>query len=118
MVVLQTELEQVGDAVKEMFVAVKGIEADNLSESENTNAAPVPPQSTFLEKLAVSQKTVTNYAFIFVSVIVLLALVLNTIIKIRIQHPRLVLNGFLMLLIIGAVLAINQHLTLYNAQIF
>lgn len=113
-VVFQTE--QVSDA-PDMFVAVKGAEAEAIIEMTAAEA-PFIPQSTNLEKLAVSPKTATNYAFVFVSVLVFLALALNILIKVRVQHPRLILNGFLMLLAIGAVLAINQHLTLYNTQIF
>ena len=50
--------------------------------------------------------------------IVLIALLLNVVIKVKIQHPRLILNGVALLVILNAVLILNHYLAFANAAIF
>lgn len=47
----------------------------------------------------------------------IVALLFTIFIKIKIQYPRLIKNGMLLLVLIGIILAINQLITLYHSQI-
>jgi len=103
-----------------------------LGESQNTpsqSASPVVPlkeqatenKSPFLASLQIilsEPRTMTNYLFLMILTIVATALILKIFIKIKIQHPPLIINGLIVLLFISFAMWLNQFLGLYQAKIF
>jgi hypothetical protein len=99
-----------------MFVAVKGASAGDLPAP--VVQAPVNQRATFWEKLLTAPKTLPSYAFVVFGAIILVALILAIMLGAHLRHPRLVFNGFLFVLIIVSVLALNHYLALYDAGVF
>lgn len=116
-------------ALESDFVAVRGEEADASTTPSSTNSgkatSTVPvigttggaSQSSVIGRLLASPHEMTNYLYGMLFTIVLTALLLTVFVKVRIQHPRLIVNGVLMLLVIATALAANQYVALANAGI-
>jgi hypothetical protein len=60
-----------------------------------------------LEKLFVGQRNLNNIIFGLIAILVLVALVLKIFIRIRIQYPKLIFNGVLILFVIASVFYLN-----------
>ncbi|HRY52715.1 MAG TPA: CAP domain-containing protein [Candidatus Portnoybacteria bacterium] len=78
-------------------------------------------KSAFLsqvQKILSEPHSMTNYLFIMLFTIILLALVLKIFVKIKIQYPALIANGLVALLVISSIMLINQFLSLYQVKIF
>jgi hypothetical protein len=103
----------------ETFVAVKGV------ESENLQAEMAPEELTgtskranmFLEKLIGHPKWTVNYIELIFGALILIALILAVFIKVRVQYPRLIANGAILLTIVAVTILINQFISLYQARI-
>lgn len=106
---------------QEMFVEILGVTDKSAAvidvESNRAQGEPTPI-STPMQRAIASPTTTVNYLYAALMAIISLALILNIIIKVRIQHPKLILNGVIMLLIINSVLLLNHYLTLTSATIF
>ncbi|MEK7626797.1 MAG: CAP domain-containing protein [Patescibacteria group bacterium] len=76
------------------------------------------PVSLLVWTAATSPKIVSNNLYAFLMIIIAIALLLNVAIRPRIQHPRLVLNGVSLLVILNAFLILNNYLAFVNARIF
>ena len=76
------------------------------------------PASLLTWKVVTSPKKISNYLYAVLMIIVLIALLLNVVIKTKIQHPQLILNGLALLVILNTVLILNHYLALANATIF
>jgi len=70
-----------------------------------------------VKQIIASPRKTANYFLIAIFTIVLLTLALKIFIKIKIQHPPLIINGALLLIIISAMLALNQYLILSQGKI-
>lgn len=103
------------------FVAVKGAEvepgASGTPEATPISNGQTEPRAASLEKIISQPKTTATFIYIALGLVVLIALLLTIFIKIKIQYPRLIKNGVLLLILIGVILAINQFITLYHSQI-
>jgi len=104
----------------EALASVKGAETSTIPEnipqvqvlSENSTA------SIFTWKIATSPNEISGDIYAFFSILVSVALLLNIAIKPKIQHPKLILNGVLLLFIISTFIILNNYLSLLNAKIF
>lgn len=74
-------------------------------------------QSSLAQRLFSSPRVMLKYLYFLLFIIVALALVLNIFIKIRIQHPPLIINGLLLLFLITAVFLINNYFMVSQSQI-
>lgn len=102
----------------ETFVAIKGIENDNLqAEMAPEELITTPKHAMVLEKLMGQPKWTVNYIELIFGVLILIALILTVFIKIKIQHPKLIANGAILLTIVAITILVNQFLSLYQAQI-
>lgn len=70
------------------------------------------------QKILSEPRTMANYLFIMFFTIISLALVLKVFIKIKIQHPSLIISGLFALLVLASFMWLNQFLSLYQAEIF
>ena len=104
------------------FVAVKNAEQPEVLAAEGNNAKTEAKQnisfSTLIARLVAAPGMRTEYIYLIILAVISLALILNILIKIKIQHPRIIFNGILLILIINTVLLINQHLLSVNSKIF
>ncbi len=92
--------------------------AESAAEPAAPTAEKTSPAAALAQKIATSPRTATGYLYALLGIVVFLALILNVVIRVEIQHPRLILNGVVMLLIIDAVLLLNNYLALANTEIF
>ena len=83
---------------------------------------PVPPlqESNFVMRLLAMPRAFTNYAYLVLLGLVLLVLVLKVIIKghSRLEHPALLLNGLIIVLMILSLMDVNKYLLIPTLQIF
>jgi hypothetical protein len=110
---------------EQMFVAVKGAETqaitvvtgtqpEAISVSANASApareaAATAPQATFLEGIMANPAHAMNYLYLFVLFFFILALGLNVFVKVRVQHPDLILGGLIAVSVAGVFIIVNQH---------
>ena len=103
------------------FAEVKGIATASIPSSASSvtvsasvaQGQPVTsfaPQANITQTLAVLPHTVVNYVFMIACLILLIALAINIFVKIRIQHPVLIVNGLSMIVVIGVFIVANQNL--------
>lgn len=69
------------------------------------------------KQIITTPRKTANYFLSVLFTIILLALALKIFIKIKIQHPPLIINGSLLLIIISAALLLNQYLILNQGAI-
>lgn len=67
-------------------------------------------QSSLFQQMFSTPRRVNTYILLVLLTIIALGFVLNIFIKIKIQHPPVIVHGAMMLIIIGSLLALNQYL--------
>lgn len=105
---------------REMFIEVKGVEdvgvlAGMVEGAENLRSHT---NSSFIQRILATPKSMMNYLYVIIFTIVLLALVLAVFVKIKIQHSALIVNGSVLLLVVGSLLVLNQYLSISRLQVF
>jgi hypothetical protein len=75
-------------------------------------------RSNIVQRIFAAPRLTSNVIYTILAALVIFALMLNVFMKMKIQHPQLVLNGLMILFAIGTLAIFNQHLLLANAQIF
>ncbi len=93
-------------------------EPEVLPTETETNIQQNSFISSFLERLVASPSIRTKYIYFGILAIIFLALILNIFIKIKIQHPHLIMNAMILIVIINSVLILNQYLVSVNGKIF
>jgi len=90
-----------------------------VSTTEKNNPAPAEFNlASVINKIIASPRATANCIFALLFSIIACALLLKTLIKVQIQHPKLILGGLLILISLGALFLFNQHLALASLQIF
>jgi len=96
---------------EETFIAIQNNEPEPVLESQEETIQPdekLITKTSILEKALVMPKRVTNYIYLFIAGFVLLALILKIVIKIRVQYPKLIFNGVIILFVICSILYLNS----------
>ncbi len=75
-------------------------------------------QPSLIGELLAKPRSTTAYVLYAIFALVACALILKIFIKIRIQHPQLIVNGVVLLLFIGLALLANNALAGYHAAVF
>ena len=88
-----------------------------LGESTTSLTQTKPTSPTFFEKLISSPHQTTNAILLAIFALVALAIILSVSIKINIQHPDLITNGLILLIIILAIYLTNNYFSIKNASI-
>ena len=103
--------------MQQTFVAVKGAATQTVAIATIPSAATVPapatiatPQSNVIQKIFSNPKTAADDFYLSLMVLFLLALVLNTFINIRVQYPRLIAGGLLVIVVAGLCVMLNQNI--------
>jgi hypothetical protein len=106
-------------AMQQTFIAVQGEATQTVPAATNaaapsvgTTAAatPVPAQSNIIQQLLSNPKAMANDFYFFVMVLFLIALVLNIFINIRVQYPKLIAGGLLVVVVVGLCIMLNQSI--------
>jgi len=63
--------------------------------------APLPAQSNIIQQLLSDPKALANDFYLFVMILFLIALTLNIFINIRVQYPKLIAGGLLVIVVAG-----------------
>ena len=66
--------------------------------------------SNIIQNSAANPRRLVDTIYLAVIILFALALALNVFIKIRIQHPQLILGGMLVVLVVGLLVVLNVHL--------
>jgi hypothetical protein len=108
-------------AMQQMFIAVQGEATQTVpvTPSVGTTAAatPVPAQSNIVQQLLSDPKVMANDFYFFVMVLFLIALVLNIFVNIRVQYPKLIAGGLLVVIVAGLCIMLNQNIGFLHAVI-
>lgn len=113
-------------ASAQTFVAVKGAQAGNGGTVTAPNGSVTTggqaiglaePQSNWIQRLSANPKAVANGFYMFLIILFGIATVLNFFIKIRIQYPRLIAGGLIVIVISGLCIMLNQDIGLLHASI-
>jgi hypothetical protein len=75
------------------------------------------PQLNALQQLVSDPKALADDFYIALAILFALALILNIFIKIRIQFPRLILGGMMVIVVAGLCVLLNQNIGLFHAAI-
>jgi len=104
---------------QKLFIEVGSVK-ENKEERSNLNnqIGQVKSEVTFLGRLAAAPKILVAYIYIGLAFILALALVLKVFVHMKIQHPKLILNGLLLIVILSTAIFVNEYLSLNGAQIF
>ncbi|HUC01966.1 MAG TPA: CAP domain-containing protein [Candidatus Paceibacterota bacterium] len=118
-------------AAQQTFVAVEGASTETVSaaapvpattpivvtSSAQPVAAPVAdtaavpvPQSSLIQRLFSNPKTMADDFYFFVMILFFVALVLNIFVNIRLQYPRLIAGGLLVIVVAGLCIMLNQNI--------
>lgn len=101
-------------AAEESYIAV---EDKNVEPVETTTMTKKSINSSIFQRIFTAPKIVVDYVYLFIAAIISLALILKFLIKIKIQYPKLVFNGVLILFVIISVLYLN-YLIIGQGYIF
>jgi len=71
---------------------------------------PHPAQSTIIQQIISDPKALANDFYIFVMALFFIALVLNIFVNIRVQYPKLIAGGLLVIVVAGLCVMLNQNI--------
>jgi hypothetical protein len=110
---------------EQSFVAVEGASAEAASvAAPATGSAPaataaVPaaapqlePQTNVVQQVAANPRSAVNSIYVFMAVLFAVALMLNIFVKMRVQHPNIIMSGLIAISLAGIFIVMNQYLFL------
>ena len=105
-------------------VAVKGVESSTVpapvaaAAAETLPAAEtVAPQSNFIQRELSDPKKLANDFYLLLMGFFAVAVILNIFVKIRVQHPKLIFSGLLIIVAAGLCVLFNENLSFLHAVI-
>ena len=98
------------------FISVKGAEIIDLPAEEQNQEQSF--QSGFLERIFSAPRQVVNNIYLIIGSLIAVALMLTIFIEIRVQRPKVILNGVLLLLLVGGVFVLNQYILFSQVKVF
>ncbi len=91
--------------------------ASSSSPAASSSFVAFRQNSNFFAKAAANPIQAAHIFYLALITAVSLALLLTIFVKIRLQHPRLIVNGVTMLLILSSIMLLNQYIAFASAQI-
>ena len=67
------------------------------------------PQANIVQQAVADPRETVDYFYLAIAIIFAAALLLDIFVKIRIQHPQVIMGGMLVILIAGLFIVLNQH---------
>ena len=111
-----SEVATTSDANDEV-VASTTIATTSAPASQEVVYPVSAPQLNALQQLVSDPKALADDFYIALAILFALALILNIFIKIRIQFPRLILGGMMVIVVAGLCVLLNQNIGLFHAAI-
>jgi len=105
----QTFIAVKGEFTSTQIVPVTSTSATEPSVGATAATSPLAAQSTMLQQILSDPKALANDFYLFVMMLFLVALVLNIFINIRVQYPRLIAGGLLVIVVAGLCIMLNQN---------
>ncbi|MGC9599566.1 MAG: CAP domain-containing protein [Minisyncoccia bacterium] len=108
----QQNLAVVKGAQTEAVSATTAGTATTAGRSLASTQAPAQspsPQTNLVQGAFADPRRTVDYFYFGIAIFFAIALFLNIFIKIRIQHPQLILGGMLVILLAGLFIVLNQH---------
>lgn len=91
--------------------------ASEVIEEGTNDTVILDQESSAVERVVSNPKNTYNLLLTIIATIIALALVLKIFIKIDIQHPPLIVNGLLVLIVVASALAFNNYLALAGTAV-
>ncbi len=107
---VSTSIESPTGSVAAAKPSVEGATTAHISDATVIQPSPI-------DELLAKPRSTTAYVLFAIFALVACALILKIFIKIRIQHPQLIVNGVVLLLFIGIALLVNNTLAGYYATV-
>lgn len=106
---------------EQAFVAVKGASVQTapiVATATPAQASVVAPaQSNIIQRLFSNPKAVTDDFYLFLMIFFALAVILNIFINIRVQYPRLIAGGLIVIVVVGLCVMLNQNIGLIHTVV-
>jgi hypothetical protein len=109
---LQTEVLGADVVVEQEVFTTTGVVQTGATESLETVQS-----LSVLQEAASSPRTMLGSVLLVLATLIVLALVLKIFVKVRVQYPKLILNGILILLLIYGFTVLNQYVIGLFAEI-
>ncbi len=93
------------------------IQTTNESAPAIPSLAPETPRKLTKNAALTMPRSMLNYLFISLGLLIFVALLLKIFVKIKIQHPVLIANGVLMLLAVSSIMLANEYLSVVSIRI-
>ena len=98
------------------FVAIKGATSPAATATPQvvSVSAPAPapsqtPSVNFVQQALADPRRAIDYFYLAIILLFAAALLVNVFVKIRIQHPQVILGGMLVVLVVGLFIVLNQR---------
>ena len=124
----KTDVVENAQKTEELFIDIgeqnkTAIVTKSADEPITDVAVPMQTKKSFKDflqwkKIFSTPRATANLIYIFLGALILLALLLKIFIKFGIQHPVLILNGLLILIVVSSLIYFNYHIFVSNAVIF
>lgn len=101
----------------ESFVAVKGAEQRAIAPTPIAGQSNNNSPTFWLKRWLTTPRAISNYFYFVMLTIISLALLLKIFVKVKIQHPALIVNGTVLLIIISLLVWTNQYIALIQAKV-
>ncbi len=120
------ETSSIATSGESAFVAVKGAETSSVASPVASSVSStviagstsvLMQQSNSVADAWASPHQTFNYFLYVLGALIILALGLNIFIKMEIQHGYLIFNGLLLIVFLGAMIVMNNYLTLYQIRV-
>lgn len=106
-------------AAQQTFIAVRAVPTGTVPTAPSVGATaaatPLAAQSNIIQQILSNPKTLANDFYFFVMVLFLIALVLNIFINMRVQYPKLIAGGLLVIVTAGLCIMLNQNIGFLHA---
>jgi Cysteine-rich secretory protein family len=101
-------------APQQSFVAVQGAE----TQASAPVTIPVAPQNNLMQNLASAPRTVANEFYLFLALFFAVVLTFNLYMRLHLKHPRLIMNGALVMAVALVCIFVNQYLAIGQVAVF
>jgi hypothetical protein len=113
--IIATSNLSVASSEQTFISVVKGVATETAPSVVQATPAGMPqfkPQTNVVQQAIVNPRSAVDSIYLFMALLFTFALLLNIFIKIRIQHPNIIMGGIVAISLAGIFIILNQHLFL------
>jgi len=101
---------------QQSFIAVKGTQVQPVTAAQTPAPSP-SPEANLIQTAAADPRQTVDYFFFAIAILFAVALLMNVFVKFRIQYPRLIMSGILVVVVAGLFIVANQHFGLASVAV-